>query len=51
MNKEDKKICDAMIKRNDGKKKVVLPQVIAERLEANTRVPRLKKSTIVKRRP
>ena len=49
MNKEDKKIYDAMIKRNDGKKKTVATTGDLGALAANTRVPRLKKSTIVKR--
>jgi len=49
MNKEDKKIYDAMIKRNDGKKKTVATTGDLGALEANTRVPKLKKSTIVKR--
>tara|TARA_Y100001937_G_scaffold23728_1_gene33825 strand:- start:147 stop:518 length:372 start_codon:yes stop_codon:yes gene_type:complete len=49
MNKEDKKIYDAMIKRNDGKKKTVATTGDLGALAANTRVPKLKKSTIVKR--
>tara|TARA_B100000963_G_C22222819_1_gene492423 strand:+ start:129 stop:500 length:372 start_codon:yes stop_codon:yes gene_type:complete len=49
MNKEDKKIYDAMIKRSEGKKKTVATTGDLGALAANTRVPRLKKSTIVKR--
>ena len=49
MNKEDKKMYDAMIKRNEGKKKTVATTGDLGALAANTRVPRLKKSTIVKR--
>ena len=49
MNKEDKKMYDAMIKRSEGKKKTVATTGDLGALAANTRVPRLKKSTIVKR--
>ena len=49
MNKEDKKIYDAMIKRSEGKKKTVSTTGDLGALAANTRVPKLKKSTIVKR--
>tara|TARA_R100000657_G_C4540074_1_gene16912 strand:- start:83 stop:454 length:372 start_codon:yes stop_codon:yes gene_type:complete len=49
MNKEDKKIYDAMIKRSEGKKKTVATTGDLGALAANTRVPKLKKSTIVKR--